>query len=108
MNKTDAVYIEDMKSAITKIAQYTVGISFEEFLKDQMRQDAIIRQLEVLGEAANKLSPEFTDKNRDLPLRQVVSMRNFLIHGYDEVDLQIVWDTIQENIPNLSHSLAVI
>ncbi len=101
MNKTDVVYLQDMKEAIIQIALYTEDVTFEEFSNDQMRQDATIRQLEILGEAANKLSVEFVRNNQELPLRQVISMRNFLIHGYDEVDLQIVWDTIQQNIPEL-------
>ncbi len=108
MNKTDVVYLQDMKEAIIQIALYTEDVTFEEFSNDQMRQDATIRQLEILGEAANKLSVEFVRNNQELPLRQVISMRNFLIHGYDEVDLQIVWDTIQQNIPELKKILEAL
>lgn len=108
MNKTDDVYVLDMKEAIAQIAIYTANVSFEKFSTDQMLHDATIRQLEVLGEAANKLSSDFKSNNPDLPLRQVISMRNFLIHGYDEVDLQIVWDTIQQNIPELQKMLEVL
>lgn len=108
MNKTDDVYVLDMKEAIAQIALYTANVSFEEFSTNQMLHDATIRQLEILGEAANKLSVEFKMNNPDLPLRQVISMRNFLIHGYDEVDLQIVWDTIQQNIPKLKQILEVL
>jgi uncharacterized protein with HEPN domain len=108
MNKTDDVYVLDMKEAIAQIALYTSDVTFEEFSADQMLHDATIRQLEVLGEAANKLSSDFKSNNPDLPLRQVISMRNFLIHGYDEVDLQIVWDTIQQNIPELKKKLEVL
>jgi uncharacterized protein with HEPN domain len=107
MNKTDDIYLQDMTEAIAKIAAYTAEVSFADFSEDQMLHDATIRQLEVLGEAANKLSTDFKSNNPDLPLRQVISMRNFLIHGYDEVDLQIVWDTIQQNIPELKKKLEV-
>lgn len=108
MKKTDSVYLEDMARAISSIEAYVQEITFDVFAAEQMRHDATIRQLEVLGEAANKLSPNFMAKNRDFPLRQVISMRNFLIHGYDEIDLEIVWNTIQENIPELKLALGKI
>lgn len=101
MKKTDAVYLEDMVQAIRVIEEYVNGVTLEAFIADQMRHDATIRQLEILGEAANKLSPDFKRNNPIFPLRQVISMRNFLIHGYDDIDLEIVWKTIQENIPQL-------
>lgn len=72
-----------MREAIGQIASYTDGFTFQAFLEDQMRHDATIRQLEILGEAGNKLSADFKYYNPNLPLRQVISMRNFLIHGYD-------------------------
>lgn len=84
MKKTDSVYLEDILKAITTIKRYTDNIGFEIFTHEQMRQDAVIRQLEIIGEAANKLSTEFSQTNPDFPLRQAISLRNFLIHGYDE------------------------
>jgi len=105
MKKSDFVYLQDMMRALKVIETYLNGVSFNEFVKNQMRQDATIRQLEILGEAANKLSVNFKQNNPDFPLRQVISMRNFLIHGYDDLDLEIVWKTLQENIPQLKSSL---
>lgn len=67
MNKTDDVYVLDMKKAIAQIALYTSSVTFEEFSEDQMLHDATIRQLEILGEAASKLSHEFRNSNPSLP-----------------------------------------
>lgn len=106
MKKTDSIYLTDMESAIASIELYVRGVDYEVFVSDQMRHDATVRQLEILGEAANKLSGVFKEKNPTFPLRQVISMRNFLIHGYDEIELEIVWKTIQDNIPALKQALA--
>jgi len=76
-------------------------VTFDQFTKEQMRHDAVIRQLEIIGEAVNKLSSDFASKNPNFPIRQTISMRNFLIHGYDEVELDVVWKTTQENLPEL-------
>ncbi|MFZ2202348.1 MAG: DUF86 domain-containing protein [Microgenomates group bacterium] len=105
MRKIDTVYIEDIKEAVSAIERYLKDIDHETFTDDEMRQDAVIRQLEIIGEATNKLSPEFGQNHPDFPLRQAVSMRNFLIHGYDEIDLEVVWKTIHENLPSLKKSI---
>src|SRR3990170_1713005 len=94
-----SVFLEDIKEAIAAIERYVNDIDIEIFTNEEMRQDAVIRQLEIIGEAANKLSTEFSQVNPDFPLRQTISMRNFLIHGYDEIDLDVVWKTVHENIP---------
>ncbi len=101
MNKTDTVYLDDISKAITAIEKYTKNVTFDQFKKEQMRHDAVIRQLEIIGEAVNKLSSDFASKNPNFPIRQTISMRNFLIHGYDEVELDVVWKTTQENLPEL-------
>ncbi len=108
MNKTDTIYLEDIREAIKTIKRYLTDISFEVFSAEEMRQDAVIRQLEIIGEATNKLSPQFGQTNPNFPLRQAISMRNFLIHGYDEIELNIVWKTIQENLPLLQESVEQI
>src|SRR3989339_2002190 len=105
MNKNNQVYLQDIAKAISKIEEYTVNIDFDKFLKEDMRQDAVIRQLEVIGEAANRISKDFLTTNPDFPLKEAIRMRNFLIHGYDEVNIKVVWKTIQEDIPLLKKSL---
>src|SRR3989339_850747 len=79
MNKNNQVYLQDIAKAISKIEEYTVNIDFDKFLKEDMRQDAVIRQLEVIGEAANRISKDFLTTNPDFPLKEAIRMRNFLI-----------------------------
>ena len=108
VTKDNLVYVDDIRVAIIKIEQYVGEISFEEFKADSMCQDAVIRNLEVIGEAANKISTEFADSHPILPVRQAIDMRNFLIHGYDQIDLAAVWKTVAENLPPLKEAVAKI
>lgn len=105
MKKNNQVYLQDISKAVFKIEKYTKDVNFEIFLKDEMRQDAVIRQFEIIGEAANKISKDFIESHPDFPLKEAIRMRNFLIHGYDEVDIKVVWKTIQIDIPLLKKSL---
>lgn len=108
MKKDNSIYLKDIQGAINKIEEYTINISFESFQSDNMRQDAIIRQFEIIGEAASRISKDFLGKYPDFPLKEAVRMRNFLIHGYDEVDIKVVWKTIKEDIPLLKSKLFAI
>lgn len=105
MKKNDQTYLQDILHAIEKIEEYVKEISYDDFIRDDMRQDAVIRQLEIIGEAANKLSDDFRNAHPDFPIKEAVRMRNFLIHGYDEVDIDIVWKTIQQDIPSIQKVL---
>jgi uncharacterized protein with HEPN domain len=104
MSKNNQVYLQDISKAISKIEKYTANISFDKFFKEDMRQDAVIRQLEIIGEAANRISKDFLDDHPDFPLKEAIRMRNFLIHGYDEVNIKVVWKTVREDIPLLKKS----
>ncbi|MDO8497885.1 MAG: DUF86 domain-containing protein [bacterium] len=108
MNKDNIVYLEDILKAINKIDDYIKDVSYETFLEEPMRQDAIIRHLEIIGEAATRISKDFLVQNPHFPIKEAVSMRNFLIHGYDQVDVNVVWKTIQNDIPFLKNQLAAL
>lgn len=74
-------------------------------MHSDMAQDAVIRPLEIIGEAANRLPDHFTRKHSDIPWAQIIGMRNFLIHDYGRVNLELVWDTIQTDLPELKAKL---
>jgi uncharacterized protein with HEPN domain len=101
MDKDNQVYLSQIVEASKKIAKYIEGVGFEEFKKDELLQDAVIRNLEVIGEAANRLNNEFLENHQDIPLVLAVAMRNKLVHDYDQIDLKIVWGTVTKNLPNL-------
>lgn len=96
--------LEDMLQAIVSIESYTVT-SFDLFLEDEKVQDAIMFNLVILGEAANQIPHEFQDNHPEIPWSSIIGTRNVIIHGYDQIKLQIVWDITQKNIQPLKLSL---
>ena len=102
----DNVYLLDILKAAKLAINYLEGKRREEFLKDTQCQDAVIRRLEIIGEAAGKVSATTTTKFPTLPWKKMVSMRNIMIHEYEDVDLSIVWDTVQNDLPPLITLLA--
>lgn len=97
-----------MLTAINRIEEYIKDVTSKDFFEEPMRQDAVIRHLEIIGETAAQISPELIKDNPDFPIREAVSMRNFLIHGYDQVDIKVVWKTIQTDIPLLKSKLLIL
>jgi uncharacterized protein with HEPN domain len=101
MKKDDSVYLRHIIDAFLKIERYTDGVTHEEFLSNSLLQDGVIRQLEVMGEAARNLSEDLRNEYPTIPWRQMMSLRNRMIHAYFNVNLQIIWEIIQGDIPNL-------
>ena len=101
MKKDPLVYIDDIRDSIEAIKKYTAGLTREDFFSSSEKQDAVYRRLEVIGEAANRLSDEFRDRYPLIPWNKLVGMRNVLIHEYDSIDLDRVWETIQRDIREL-------
>ncbi len=108
MKKDPLVYINHILESISAIEQYCSDISREEFLKNTQIQDAVCRRLEIIGEAANKLDTEFTDKYPDIPWFKIVAMRNILIHEYFVVDMERVYNTVQKDLSTLKQELSSI
>ncbi|MBI4067084.1 DUF86 domain-containing protein [Candidatus Gottesmanbacteria bacterium] len=101
MKKDNLVYVEDVLNSCNAILDYVSGVEFEELVGDQMLVDAVIRNIEVIGEAANRLDDDFKAKHPDFPVRSAVTMRNKLIHDYNTINYQVVWDTVKSDIPKL-------
>lgn len=95
----DTDYLDHIQEAIAKIGRYTSGKDEAEFMGDELIQDGVIRNLEIIGEAVAKLSPELKARHSDVPWGEIAGMRNRLIHGYISVNLEIVWSTIQKVVP---------
>ena len=101
MKKDPLVYIDDIRDSIEAIKKYTAGLTREDFFSSSEKQDAVYRRLEVIGEAANRLPDDFRDRYPLIPWNKIVGMRNVLIHEYDSIDLDRVWETIQRDIREL-------
>lgn len=101
-------YLEDIRDAINAIEQFTRGLSKEEFRGDLKTVYASIKAIEIIGEAAGKIPKSFRDKNKEIPWRDMAGMRNKLAHEYFGIDLNVLWETIQRDIPQLKTLLANI
>jgi uncharacterized protein with HEPN domain len=97
----DAAYVWDMLEACREIAEFVGDIEREEFLSDRMLVLAIERSLEIIGEAAGRLSDEFRKNHHEVPWRMIRGMRNILAHEYGQVDYEIVYNTVMTEIPAL-------
>lgn len=97
----DASYIRDIVEAAKLAMSYVKGIDERSFLHDTRLQDAVIRRLEIVGEAARRVSEETRAAHGDIPWRQMIGMRNQVVHMYDGVDLTVVWQTILHDLPPL-------
>ena len=108
MKKDPLVYVDDIRDSIEAIKRYTAGLAKEDFLSSTEKQDAVYRRLEVIGEAANRLPDEFRSQYPQIPWNKIVGMRNVLIHEYDSIDLDRIWETIQRDIPKLEEYIKSI
>ena len=102
-------YLDHISKAIKRIHHYVEDIDEVAFLQNELIQDAVIRNLEIIGEASRNIEvryPEFAASNPDLPLAIAYQMRNAVAHGYFQVDLEIVWKTIERDLPEF-HNLVV-
>jgi uncharacterized protein with HEPN domain len=99
--RPDSASIQDIVSAARLAQAFVEGLSKEDFIKDLKSQAAICRQLEIIGEAATRLSPEFRKSTPKLPWRAIIGMRNILIHLYEEVDSEDLSGTVKGDLPDL-------
>ena len=97
----DPVYILDVLGSARAILSYIEGVSRRGFLASPQLQDSVIRRMEVMGEATGRLSPTFRERPPEIPWARIRGMRNRMIHGYEDIDMDIVWDTVERDIPHL-------
>jgi uncharacterized protein with HEPN domain len=97
--------VEDILEALRKISLYTADMGQEEFRQDPKTIDAVVRNLEILGEATRQLPAEFTARYPDVPWRQIAGLRNRVVHEYFAVDLEIVWQVIRNDLAQLEAQL---
>ena len=97
--------IEDILSAFRKIERYTAGMDPEGFRQDEKTVDAVVRNLEVIGEAARQLPEDFMARNPAVPWRQIAGLRNRIVHEYFGLDLDLIWEVIQHDLPQLQTHL---
>ncbi len=108
MNKQERnfkLYLEDIVSSISRIAEYIESYSFDQFKKDYKTVDAVIRNFEIIGEAANKVPQHIKDKYEDVPWSEMYLLRNKVSHEYFGIDYEIIWDVITNHLPSNKHQI---
>ena len=105
MSRRDEAYLEHILSACEAIVSYVKGMDREAFLVNSMAQDAVTRRIEIIVEAAGKLSDAFRQARPEVPWSSIVGMRNILIHEYFGVDVDEIWLTATQDVPQLRRAL---
>jgi uncharacterized protein with HEPN domain len=108
MVKDDLAYIEHILDCIRKIKEFTGGLSLKDFSVNELVQDAVIRNIEIIGEASKKISSDTKQIYYEIPWKEIAGMRDKLIHDYLGVDVEVVWRTITEDIPTLEKQIKEI
>lgn len=97
----DDAYLLDMLLAARKVIQFTHDISWERFERDELVQNAVMRQIQIIGEAARKVSLQCQQEHPDIPWNEIIGMRNRLVHEYFRIIPRRVWDVVEKDIPEL-------
>lgn len=104
---SDATYVRHILEAIRRIRTYTAE-GESQFMADTRTQDAVLRNLQILGEAAKKVSPKMLGEHPEVPWRSMAGLRDRVVHDYFGVSLTIVWDVVENHLPAIEKSLATL
>ena len=108
MRRNFKVYFEDVLKAILNVEEYVGNLSFEEFRENKLVQDAVIRNLEVIGEAVKNIPKEIKKEHSEIEWREIAGLRDILIHRYFEVNTRILWDIVKNKLPDLKKKVSKI
>ncbi|MEW6440005.1 MAG: DUF86 domain-containing protein [bacterium] len=100
-DRANLAYLWDMLDAAKAIQEFVGGRTFEEYRRDRMLRGAVERHLEIIGEAANRVSAEFREAHPEIPWRSIIGQRNVLIHAYGEIRQELIWKTATVHVPEL-------
>ncbi|MBI4814593.1 MAG: DUF86 domain-containing protein [Methanobacterium sp.] len=99
-------FLEDIYESTIRIELYTEDISFEEFKKNTLLQDAVVRNLEIIGEASKNIPMTIREQNSEIEWKKITGLRDILIHAYFGIDLDIIWDVVKNKIPSLKTKIS--
>lgn len=105
MKRDYALFIKDIADCINKIEEFVGNISFSEFVKDDKTSSAVVRKLEIIGEAAKNVPEHIRQKHKNIPWKDMARMRDKIIHFYFGIDYEIVWKVIKERLPKIKQQI---
>jgi len=105
MQREHDFFLKDILVAIRKIENYTGKLSYEEFLKDELRQDGVVKNLEVIGEAVKNIPQDIKNRKPEIEWKKIAGLRDILTHEYFGINFEIVWDVIMKKIPDLKKNV---
>ncbi len=100
--KDPKFYLKHIIGAINKIRKYTKGLDEQEFMQNELINDAVVRNIEIIGEAVKNLPKDFTTKHKEIPWKDIAGMRDRIVHFYFGLDYNLVWLTVKKDIPELA------
>ncbi|MCB0652307.1 MAG: DUF86 domain-containing protein [Saprospiraceae bacterium] len=106
--RSDKFLLEDIIESIDKIQKYTKNLSKDDFKEDDMRLDAVVRNFEIIGEAANRLSHEIQKEYQTVQWKRIIGFRNRIVHEYFGIDIEILWSIIENNLEDLKMKISEI
>ncbi len=101
----DTLYKKHILEAIAEAETFVLRMSCENFRRDKLRRAGVVRELEIIGEAANHLSAKFRNRYPDIPWHDIVGLRNRIIHEYFKINYKRVWNVVKKNLPKLKSAL---
>lgn len=108
MSRDTRLFLEDIVACCDKIGRYTVGLVFDQFRRDDRTLDAVARNLELIGEATKRLPEELRGRYQDVAWRRMAGLRDVIVHGYFGIDVQLLWDIVQKDVPAARLKVAAI
>ena len=100
--------VEDIWEAIEKIQRYVAGLDHDTFIKDDKTIDSVVRNLKIIGEVANRVPEDFRAQHTEIEWRRIIGLRNRIVHDYFNIDVEIVWEIVQKDLPVFKSKLSQI
>jgi uncharacterized protein with HEPN domain len=108
VSRDSTILLADIEASCARVVRYSRGLSQEQVLTDTMRLDAILMNLRTIGEAVKRFPAEITSRYDEIPWRRIAGLRDFIAHAYFALDLDIIWDTVQTDVPELHEGIRTI
>jgi uncharacterized protein with HEPN domain len=105
LKRSYRLFVEDILTSVDKIENYISDLYYDDFIENHMVVDAVLRNLEIIGEAANNIPDEIRNKFSNIPWKKMIGLRNIVAHGYFGIDMTIIWEIITKNIPETKPDL---